>query len=296
MFKPPSAATPVYIQKLYFITTFVYLADLWSIKLAINLFHLRLTRHLSVHKLAKYCLFLLGITFVLVVSLSLFDCMPFSDRWIGKCDMVRLNDIFWCTVAVNISTDVILCLVPFPALTLITEKRIKRVVGCVFCLAGTVVLVSLVRAVLIYKNPGENLSWILILSHIEVTAGLVIASLPEVSKYFTRKYLQSSRDRSRGNTNGLSGTRDRRTDEVLESVADARVKCEGFIGLRGESRKNRSDDVDVERNGSGERNRNSVSIHSNESTEHIVTAVLDKRPQSATWGITKTTTFEMQVL
>ena len=287
--------------QVFFAGSFLYFAELWSIKFSINLFHLRLTRRLgTVHRIAHYCLYFLVITFIIVVFLTIFDCIPVSDHFTGKCNPNVRNPVFWFPAAINIVTDFILCIIPLPALMTINERRIRITISFVFCLAGSVVLVSLVRVVLISRNPGKNGSWIIILSHIEVTAGLVISAIPDFSKYFTRKYLQSTVTGDYANTGGVSDNRNtlrtahNRGNGVLDSIASARLKKEGFSGLRGESQKSKSEDEELESvrtdTRPGQRTLGFHSNHSQESTQEIIPAA-----HGMDAGL-EATTFQMKVL
>ena len=99
--------------------------------------------------------------------------------------------IFWTTVGLNIATDIMLVIVPFPALLLITQRRTRFAISFVFGLAGIVVIVSTIRAILISKKCS-NMNITAMLSHIEVATGVIISALPEVSRRFTGLYLQKS--------------------------------------------------------------------------------------------------------
>ncbi len=230
-----------------------------------------------------------------------------SDRWIGNCDPYVQDVTFWVTVSLNIITDVILCALPFPALLLITEKRIRAVISFVFGLAGIVVIVSIVRAVLISQHSNGRTTWIILLSHIEITAGLCISAIPEISKYFTKKYLESTPSSSH-NTNDATTrsqhlqTRRKTATGVFEPNSDERVKKDGFIGLSGESVRD-SDSGDVESGGiprDESSEQGAWAFHPRESTEKIVTKIEHQEVGNASTGgkkgIVKTTTFEMKVM
>ncbi len=206
-------------------------------------------------------------------------------------------------VLINILTDVILCALPFPALLLITEKRVRAVISFVFGLAGMVVIVSIVRAVLISEHASGRDTWIILLSHVEITAGLCISAIPEISKYFTKKYLESTPSTSHNTNSGIARSQQvqsRWKTTTGSTTRDSRVRKNGFVGLSGESVKDTSD---VER---GEIPRDESSehgvwaFHPRESTEKIVKTVERETVGNPLTGgkkdIVKTTTFEMKVI
>jgi hypothetical protein len=116
--------------------------------------------------------------------------------WEGTCDRTRITAGFWTAIGLNIGTDVMLVMVPFPALLLITEKRTRIAISIVFGLAGIVIISSIVRTILLRKQSDETSYLIVRLSHIEVATGIIISALPEVSRSFTRRYLEWSNNRS----------------------------------------------------------------------------------------------------
>ena len=102
-----------------------------------------------------------------------------------------MTAVFWTAVGLNISTDIMLVVIPFPALLLITERRTRIAISIVFGLAGIVVIVSIIRAALI-STHYTNSNMVVMLSHIEIATGVVTSALPEVSRSFTRLYLREA--------------------------------------------------------------------------------------------------------
>jgi len=251
----------------------IYLCTLWSTKFSINIFYIRLTRKLyPVHTLAQCCLFLILGTFLIVLSLQIFGCLPFPRKWNNTCSPTQSNAIFWSTIALNISTDVVLCILPYPALLLITEKRTRLAIFVVFSIAGLVVIVSLVRAVLLAHDPTKNGFMIIMLSHIEVCAGIVISAVPEASRSFTQKYLQNSNNGT-GSYGTNWGYQSRTIGPRVLSYGGNRVRCEGFDGLSsGAVRDDLNPQMDVEswvvtEDGACERGKKA--FHHTPSTEEI---------------------------
>ena len=218
----------------------------------------------------------------------------------GTCDTTRMTAVFWTAVGLNISTDIMLIIAPFPALLLITKRRTRIAILVVFGLGGVVVLVSVVRAILISKRCASS-NLVVMLSHIEVATGVIISALPEVSRSFTRLYLQrlntevylkgmpTNRQRSQGTTSGVILSRD--------------GKKERFANLVVKSSQDRIEDIE-NRSANGRPNSSSeqsvVGFHNTASTDQISPYDIEQSPSAdethGKGGIVRTTTFEMRVV
>jgi hypothetical protein len=168
-----------------------------------------------------------------------------STLWQGTCDTVKVSVAFWAKIALNLGTDIMLVSVPFPALLLITEKRIRIAISIVFGLAGIAVVVSIIRAVLIAKDVIRLSNLTIILSHIEVTSGVIISALPEVSRGFTRAYLQSSGIRSfeTGTPSDRQRTQQTTNGTILSTINS---KKDGFVDQGVERSRDGIDDIEAE--------------------------------------------------
>ncbi|KAH6699719.1 hypothetical protein BKA61DRAFT_706355 [Leptodontidium sp. MPI-SDFR-AT-0119] len=181
--------------KVFIASALLYYTTLWSIKFSISVSLLRMTEQLDRSaQLAKCSFCFICVSFVAIFVPNL--VLGVSPQNHGQGDKTG-DAIFWTTFALNIATDIMLIIIPFPALLVITERRTRICISFVFSLAGIVVIVSTVRIILITKQFG-NVNLIATLSHIEVATGVIISALPEVSRTFTRKYLQGSSQRSYG--------------------------------------------------------------------------------------------------
>ncbi|KAH7333122.1 hypothetical protein BKA65DRAFT_553465 [Rhexocercosporidium sp. MPI-PUGE-AT-0058] len=189
----PNSSRHCRVVPVYIATVLLYYTTLWSIKFSISVSLVRLTERLDRSaSLAKCCLYVTCVSFVVIFVANL--APGISPPKTGQLDKTK-QAIFWTTVSLNLGTDIMLMIVPFPALLLITQRRTRICISFVFALAGVIVIVSTVRVILIVKQHG-NLPLLAILSHIEVATGVIISALPEVSRTFTRKYLDSSSRKS----------------------------------------------------------------------------------------------------
>jgi hypothetical protein len=156
-----------------------------------------------------------------------------------------MTAVFWSGIALNLGTDIMLISVPFPALLLITKKRIRIAISIVFGLAGIVVVVSIIRAILISKDATKASNLIVILSHIEVMTGVIISALPEVSRGFTRAYIHRSGIRSFETETPADRQRTQpTTNEVFLSTINS--KKDGFVNQRVERSRDGIKDIEAE--------------------------------------------------
>jgi hypothetical protein len=127
------------------------------------------------------------------------------------------------------------CILPFPALIQIGERRLRIAVCGVYALAGVSIIVSVVRAALLGVNPQSNIKYIMSLTIIEVATCIVVGCVPCISSTFTRKYVYSSRGSSnrRGtasfNITDRSSTFKKQDVSHMESI-DLSTAKDGVIG------------------------------------------------------------------
>jgi len=145
---------------------------------------------------------------------------------------------FWTHLSLHLATDIYLCILPFPALIQIGERRLRVAICGVYALASVAIIVSAVRAALLGVNPQSNIKYVMSLTMIEVATCIVVGCLPCISSTFTRKYVYSSRANSapsnrRGtagyNTTGKSTTTDQKDMTHMESIDFSTAK-DGVIG------------------------------------------------------------------
>ncbi|KAG4434564.1 hypothetical protein IFR05_009950 [Cadophora sp. M221] len=179
-------------RQLYYTGSILYLCTLWSIKLSICFFLLQLTQQLDrAHHIARFCLYTICATFVAVIIVLAIGFIP-SSTVPGQARDARFAALFWTSVALNVGTDIMLIGTPFFVLSLLTEKRTRIAVSIVFGLTAIVIVVAITRAVLISADGLNCGPFIVVLSHVEIMAGVIITAIPVLSRGFTRMYLRSS--------------------------------------------------------------------------------------------------------
>jgi hypothetical protein len=216
--------------------------------------------------------------------------------------------VSWVTIVLNVGTDVLLCIIPFPALILITEKRIRIAMSMVFGLAGVVIIVSLTRAILIRQSPVKSGELIITLSTIEVATGIIISAIPEVSRSFTRKYLESTREPVSGDSTANNRRITRRTagrtaDGAIKPLSNSKLNKSGSVGLGDEIVRQGDEYADIgsrDTTEDGVGKQGACEFHNRLSTEAINPYPVEEGVQvgskGAMQGKLKTAIFEMKLL
>jgi hypothetical protein len=275
----------------------LYYTTLWSIKISISVSLMRLTRRLDrAAQFAKAAFYFVCVAYVVLFFTNMCLCGPLTSKWNGSCDSSRGFSVFWVYVAFNISTDLVLVIVPFPALMLITDRRTRNAIFFVFGLAGIAIIVTTVRTILIVKQGG-SIYLTLILCNIEIAVGVVISALPEVSRSFTRMYLQSA-----GRTYGKGISTFRQGTANVVNISKTKNK-ERFTKHGTEHSQDPIND-DIESESAGGRpdsasQQSVVGFHNTASTDQISPYSIERTSSTdkTQWEkrILKTTTFEMKV-
>ncbi|KAH9207640.1 hypothetical protein DL95DRAFT_415479 [Leptodontidium sp. 2 PMI_412] len=143
------------------------------------------------HQIARFGMYTICATFVVLVIVLAAGYIPTSTLP-GQARAARFTAVFWTSVALNVGTDIILIGIPFLVLSILTEKRTRIAVSIVFGLAGIVIVVAIIRAILINADGVNSKALIIVLSHVEITAGIIISAIPVISRGFTRIYLRGS--------------------------------------------------------------------------------------------------------
>ncbi|KAH7176229.1 hypothetical protein EDB81DRAFT_33686 [Dactylonectria macrodidyma] len=204
----------VEIGKMFFVGAILHFGALWSVKISISLLHIELTRMLPrVHFWAICTFWLMVITLPVIYIVLVLGCLPVPKRWAPPtgpgCRPIVKSFDFWVHNAIHLSTDIILCVLPFPALAKVSERRLRIAVYMVYSLGLVSIAVTIARIVLLATDASHSIEKIMLLSQAEITTCIVIGVLPGASSAFTRKYIygissssaQVARRSSAGRTN-----------------------------------------------------------------------------------------------
>ncbi|KAF8864032.1 hypothetical protein BDZ45DRAFT_722132 [Acephala macrosclerotiorum] len=188
-------SSSIEVQKLFFSGTFCYLASLWAVKISINFLHIQLTRRFQRIRFLAVChlYFLIGIwPFLYVVFIV--ACLPVDRRWAlpsgRQCTPMIHAWEFWTHFTIHLTTDIILCILPFPALLKVTESRLRMAICGVYSIAFVAIIISIIRIVLLVTDVQNSIKGIMVLTAIEVTVCIVVGVLPGISSSFTKRYAQ----------------------------------------------------------------------------------------------------------
>ncbi|KAI4706358.1 hypothetical protein J4E89_009092 [Alternaria sp. Ai002NY15] len=121
---------------------------LWSLKLCVAAFYLRLTAGLGMYTTRIYIAFASIITsFVIIIFTIYLSCRPFWRYWQinpdpgNACQAAISKRLIWVTFVFNVSTDVYLLLIPIPMLWKSRLRTYKKIAAMLVLGAGMLVIV-----------------------------------------------------------------------------------------------------------------------------------------------------------
>ncbi|PVH68437.1 hypothetical protein DL98DRAFT_662183 [Cadophora sp. DSE1049] len=225
------------MQKLFFAGTFFYIGSLWGVKISINMLLIRLTRRFQrLHTLAVITLYSLFGFWAFIYLTYLIACWPVHRRWSlvpsQQCGPIIYAWDFWTHLCIHLVTDIILCILPFPALLKVTETRLRIAVCGVYSLAVIAIIVSLVRVALLATDVQNSIKRIMVLTTIELTVCIIIGIIPGISSAFIKKYAHAGSSTKKPSSAGRvkSGGKDSRAFSRLEGNQGFHSKSRGDAG------------------------------------------------------------------
>ncbi|KAI4946671.1 hypothetical protein J4E91_006842 [Alternaria rosae] len=121
---------------------------LWSLKLCVAAFYLRLTAGLGMYTTRIRIAFASIITtFVIIIFTIYFSCRPFWHYWQispdpgNSCQAAVSKPLIWVTFVFNVSTDVYLLLIPIPMLWKSRLRTYKKIAAMLVLGSGMLVIV-----------------------------------------------------------------------------------------------------------------------------------------------------------
>jgi len=107
------------------------------------------------------------------------QCKPIVHAW-----------DFWTHFTIHLATDITLCILPFPALLKVTERRLRIAICGVYSIAFIAIIVSIIRIILLAIDVQNSIKRIMVLTSVEGTVCIVVGILPGISSSFTKRYIQ----------------------------------------------------------------------------------------------------------
>ncbi|KAH6879308.1 hypothetical protein BKA58DRAFT_453594 [Alternaria rosae] len=134
---------------------------LWSLKLCVAAFYLRLTAGLGMYTTRIRIAFASIITtFVIIIFTIYFSCRPFWHYWQispdpgNSCQAAVSKPLIWVTFVFNVSTDVYLLLIPIPMLWKSRLRTYKKSAAMLVLGSGMLVIVcAILKSIYLIADP-----------------------------------------------------------------------------------------------------------------------------------------------
>ncbi|CAO2650809.1 Nn.00g091060.m01.CDS01 [Neocucurbitaria sp. VM-36] len=134
---------------------------LWTLKLCMTFFYLRLTTGLQLYqKRIHIAMVLIAITFIVVIMTIYLSCRPFHRYWQinpdpgNICQAAISKPILWVSFVSNVSTDVYLFLIPIPMLWRSSLKLLKKIAATLVLSAGLLIIVcATLKSIYVIVDP-----------------------------------------------------------------------------------------------------------------------------------------------
>ncbi|RAH53751.1 hypothetical protein BO85DRAFT_462774 [Aspergillus piperis CBS 112811] len=194
-------------RQILFTYTFMYAAGCSAYKLSILFFYRRI--FVIVHqplslRISILLGFVLALSYPVIVWVAMGNCcQPLSYFWnqfqgaSGTC--IDTDTFFLATGIINMVTDFIILIIPFPQIAKLQMNRRKKIAVClILALGGFVCVASAVRIYVLYRfTQAHDITWMMgplfIWSSIEPSVAIVCACLPHLGPLAQRQDLLSFR-------------------------------------------------------------------------------------------------------
>ena len=127
--------------------------------------------------------------------------------------------------------------IPFPALVRIKDLKLRLAVCAIYALGTVGLAVSTVRIILMAIDPEKGLNRIIILSSVETSVHIMVATIPGLSGTFIKRYRNRSTNKnsSSGGANVtiggsyLNGSKQQPARGVVIGVSPQDVELQGSV-------------------------------------------------------------------
>ncbi|KAF9697715.1 hypothetical protein EKO04_004516 [Ascochyta lentis] len=134
---------------------------LWTLKLCVSFFYLRLTNGLERYqKRIHIAMITIAVTFVAVVMTICLSCRPFHQYWQinpdpgNTCQPAISKPILWVSFVSNVSTDAFLLFLPIPMLWKSSLRLYKKVAATLVLSAGVLIVIcATLKSIYVIVDP-----------------------------------------------------------------------------------------------------------------------------------------------
>ncbi|KAF2124321.1 hypothetical protein P153DRAFT_351295 [Dothidotthia symphoricarpi CBS 119687] len=137
---------------------------LWTLKLCMIFFYLRLTDGLQRYQIRiQIAVGLVVATFIIVIMTIYLSCRPFRHYWQiypdpgNACQAAISKPILWVSFISNVSTDIFLFLIPIPMLWKSSLRLFKKIAATLVLSAGILIVVcATLKSVYVIVDPTNG--------------------------------------------------------------------------------------------------------------------------------------------
>ncbi|KAH7382760.1 hypothetical protein DE146DRAFT_669791 [Phaeosphaeria sp. MPI-PUGE-AT-0046c] len=134
---------------------------LWTLKLCMTFFYLRLTNGLQRYRTRiRIAIAAIAITFVVVIMTIYLSCRPFHHYWQinpdpgNVCQAAISKPILWVSFVSNVSTDIYLLFIPIPMLWKSSLKLLKKIATTLLLSAGLLIIIfATMKSIYVIVDP-----------------------------------------------------------------------------------------------------------------------------------------------
>ncbi|KAH8154700.1 uncharacterized protein LAJ45_01231 [Morchella importuna] len=199
-----------------------YCGTVWTLKLCMIFFFRRVTIGLERASMIKYAFAATGLTYVIMMLTLYLTCRPYHKQWQvipdpGKKCWVEYNLYYVISLALNLSTDILIMAIPMPLLLKVKVPMRRKVVLIGMFSAGFFVMIAAtLRCIYAFTNTQANGLVIAIWSCREAFVAMIVGNVPMIKPIISRyggKWTNSSLSSS-GKKGGKGGKGSNMNDSV----------------------------------------------------------------------------------
>ncbi|KAH8703070.1 hypothetical protein BGW36DRAFT_457422 [Talaromyces proteolyticus] len=258
-FMPEEYARFVYGAKCYYAAWFVYMSLIWALKACTLVLFNRITLGLWQQKVVKWNAIFVGLSYIAIILAFCLECRPIQGNWQiypnpgRQCTNDLLN--YYLIGPINILTDAILLVVPFPIVNRTNISFSKKIGLSLLLSSGVFIIIASSLRWAISVNDIANVSTGAAWAIREGFIATIVVNLPPIYTLFARlskrdsellifeppvnngrsvttcigmQRVESSQNNHEDSKNFIFGLGRRRSDSSDSGSLDARRASEGI--------------------------------------------------------------------